>query len=303
MDDVITSIVHISFVGVFLEIAHVSHQATIGTQEIDGVMNREFWIEGGYILLISYVLCLLTQLFGFKNVKSITTSPVFRSTLSFLHGLDGLAAMVIGTSIYFKSKTGLWIGSIMITKVFLIHLLNRLILAKKSDLGMFAECTQTTKSFLHHVSSFLFISHPAEIIITTIWRTISMTGHATLVLRGKVSSLTISRINWGLAYMRIFMVVLVLYFCLTNDDISGAFGKSAIGHISYMMVRAGPVYKTGSMYLDEKEKEHWISCTDDQKIVYLITGKYLILSLELALLLILSGILLTLRIAFLVAIL
>lgn len=302
MDDAISNIVHASLVGVFLEIAHRLHTASASIQEIDGtVLNGvpEYWTQGGYILFISYALCLLTQLFGFKNMKSITTSAVFRSTLSFLHGLDGVAALLIGTSIYYKSKIGLWMGSIMITKVFLIHLLNRLILAKKSDLGVLAECTQTTKSFLHHVSSFLFISHPAEIIITTIWRTISMTGHATLVLRGRVSPSTVSKINWILAYMRIFMVLVVFYFCFTNDEVCGAFGRSAIGHISYMMVRAGPVYKTGSMYLNEKEKEHWMSCTEEQKVIYLLTGKYLMLSIELSLLLLLSGILFTLRIAIL----
>jgi hypothetical protein len=46
----------------------------------------------------------------------------------------------------------------------------------------------------------------------------------------------ISKINWILAYMRIFMVILILILCLYYPDIRRAFGESAIGHISYMMV-------------------------------------------------------------------
>ena len=304
MDTAIANIVHGSFVCVFLEIAYrkaapTAHGGILGSytdvQATD--INADYWAEAGYIFFYSYLLCLMTQLFGFKDMKTITTSTLFRSTLSFLHGLDGFAALLIGASMYYRSRIGLWIGSIMITKVFLIHLLNRLILAKKSDLGIFAECTQTTKSYLHHVSSFFFLSHPSEIIITTLWRTISMTGHATLVLRGKVSPSNISKINWILAYMRILMVIAVLYFCFVNDEIASAFGRSAVGHISYMMVRAGPVYQTGSMYLNEKEKEHWASCSDGQKMYHLITGKYFMLSVELMLLLFTSLVFFSLKIA------
>ena len=172
----------------------------------------------------------------------------------------------------------------MITKIFLIHLLNRLILAKKCDQGIFAECTQTTKSFLHHVSSFLFICNPTEIVITTIWRTISMTGHSTLVLRGKWKPETISIVSWILAYMRIAMVTSVLIICYLNHDVRDAFGRSAVGHISYMMVRAGPVFKTGALYLNDEEKLLWNEFSDDQKLYHLLKGTHFMLSVELSLL-------------------
>jgi hypothetical protein len=179
MDEVITNIVHLSLGGVFCEVIYRISSAAIVTaneNNYNGENGHPYWFEGGYIFLISYILCIITQLSGFKDITYISKSESFRSLLSILHGLDGFAALLIGMSLYYKSKIGLWLSLIMITKIFLIHLLNRLILAKKSDLGLLAECTQTTKSYLHHVSSFLFISHPTEIVITTLWRTISMTG-------------------------------------------------------------------------------------------------------------------------------
>jgi hypothetical protein len=291
MDNAISNIVHASIACIGLEALYRKFTPV----PMNGLSL--YWTRGGYIFFYSYAFCLLTQLMEFKNLKSITTSTYFRWALSFLHGLDGLAALFIGISIYYESEIGLWISSVMITKFFLIHLLNRLILAKKSDLGIFAECTQTTKSFLHHVSSFLFICHPTEIIITALWRTISMTGHATLVLRGKWKPETISTVSWFLAYMRVCMVLGILVICYVRDDVRDAFGRSAVGHVSYMMVRAGPVFKTGSIYLTDEEKLTWNECSDGQKILHLVKGTYLMLSVELALLIFTSAFFMTMRVS------
>ena len=278
MDDAIANTVHASIVCIALEAVYRKLIPAVDSE------LPQFWMRGGYIFFYTYVLCIFTQLIDFKVFKSITTSKLFRATLSWLHGLDGLAALLIGVSIYYKSEVGLWIGSIMITKIFLIHLLNRLILAKKCDQGTFAECTQTTKSFLHHVSSFLFICNPTEIVITTIWRTISMTGHSTLVLRGKWKPETISIVSWILAYMRIAIVTSLLIICYLNNDLRDSFGRSAVGHISYMMVRAGPVFKTGAIYLNDEQKLVWNEFSDDQKLYHLLKGTHLMLSVELLLL-------------------
>lgn len=274
-------------------ISRIVH-ASIGCIAVEALYRRfspqtrndlpQYWTQGGHIFFYSYILCLLTQLMDFKNIKWITTSVLFRSTLSFLHGLDGVAALLIGLSMYYESEVGLWISFIMITKFFLIHLLNRLILAKPCTTDIWGECTQTTKSFLHHVSSFLFICHPTEIIITSIWRTVSMTGHATLVLRGVWKPDSIAKISSILAQMRVFVVSGILFICLVNSEIREAFGRSAVGHISYMMVRAGPVFKTGAVYLNNDEKIAWSRCSDGEKMVQLIKGTYPMLSVELALL-------------------
>jgi hypothetical protein len=47
------------------------------------------------------------------------------------------------------------------------------------------DLTQTTKTYLHHLANFLFLSGYNEIIITSIWRAISMSGHSLKLLRGK----------------------------------------------------------------------------------------------------------------------
>ena len=272
-DDFTESIVVVCFVAVFLETAY-----RIAS------MDHDFWWQGGHAFLCSFGLCLMSQFLQIKD-SAVEKSIVFRSLLSVLHGMDGMAALLIGLSIYFRSIVGLWIGLIIISKVFLIHVLNRMILGKKTDGGILAECTQTTKSFLHHCANFLFIQEPTEIIITTIWRFVSMSGHALLVLRGKVSPSTVYRLNWIVAILRIVIVLGLFVGCLYDKTLRCAFGRSAIGHITYMMVRFGPVFRSGSMYLDAKEKEAWILHSECGKVYRIAMGQpNIFMSMELCLL-------------------
>ena len=269
------NIVVVCMVAVFLETAY-----RIAS------MDKEFWWQGGHAFLFAFGLCLMTQLMQIKDISSVEKSIVFRSLLSVLHGMDGVAALLIGLSIYFRSIVGLWIGLIIITKIFLIHVLNRMILGKKTDGGILAECTQTTKSFLHHCANFLFIQEPTEIMITTMWRFVSMSGHALLVLRGKVSPITVYRLNWIVAILRIVILLGLFVGCLYDKTLRCAFGRSAIGHITYMMVRFGPVFHSGSMYLDAKEKEAWSEVSECGKVYRIVTGQpNVFMALELCLLL------------------
>lgn len=60
---------------------------------------------------------------------------------------------------------------------------------------------------------------------------------------------------------------------------------SSTGHISYMIVRLGPVFRIGSMYIDgAEEKKRWGSNTDVQRLQILMTGKYPWFSFEIGLL-------------------
>lgn len=71
---------------------------------------------------------------------------------------------------------------------------------------------------------------------------------------------------------------------------------SSIGHISYMIVRAGPVFRIASLYLPtEQEKEKWSSMTDLERLHLLLNGKYFWLGFELLLLTGLSGFFLGMR--------
>lgn len=242
-----------------------------------------YWRIGGIIFGISYFLCLFTELLGLKDSLIVRTN-LFKNILSLCHGLDGIAALLIGISLYYRLEWLLWIGSLIMTKFFLIHLLNRMILANKKADTYFEGMIQTTKSYLHHVSSFLFVQSPNEIILTAIWRTISMFGHSLLVLRGKINPLVLNKFSWFLSYLRNLFLIILLVLCFINQDIRTSFSRSAIGHIAYMAVRLGPVFKLGSMYLDSSEKEEWTNMTDKERFLALIQGRHKWLALEIFLL-------------------
>ena len=60
---------------------------------------------------------------------------------------------------------------------------------------------------------------------------------------------------------------------------------SAAGHVSYMIVRLGPVFRIGSMYFENKaDKERWAKNTDMERFRILISGKHPWFALELGLL-------------------
>jgi hypothetical protein len=80
-----------------------------------------------------------------------------------------------------------------------------------------------------------------------------------------------------------FMVFL-LYLCISDLNIRNAFAKSAIGHIAYLTVRIGPVFKLGSIYMDEEDKKIWTKLSDRKRFSILLDGRYKWLSLELTLL-------------------
>ena len=209
--------------------------------------SPQYWEVGGEVFFIAYLLCLAGGLVNGLTNESLKSKEV-KSALSYLHGLDGFAAALIGISLYYRSLAGLIIGIVIITKVFLISLMNRMILGSTSaDTNIFGELAQTTKSFLHHVASFLFLVKEKEILMTACWRAISMSGHASLVLRNSTffSKEQVNDLNWKIAHIRNLYVCYVLFSCMTNLEIRESFGRSAVGHISYMVIRLGPVFQLG----------------------------------------------------------
>ncbi len=263
--------------------------------------SNEFWVNGCLAFFISYVLCIATEFFGLKD-NVVVKSTMFKSILTVLHGMDGLAAFIIGLGLRMKSISILTVGILIITKCFLIHLLNRMILAhKKGEVTSLIDgFTQTSKSFLHHVASFLFLSQPTEILLTTVWRTLSMSGHAMLVLRGRVSPSALQSLSWTLAYLRNVFLFTLLCICVVYPSIRGEFAASAVGHIAYMAVRLGPVFKQGGAYLSAAEKEEWACLSDVEKIQTLLSGRHAWLGVELALLFIATMFFAALRLQLLV---
>ena len=294
MDYTIKLIVYFCVAAVFLESLYRVwfHYVSIRSSGNSNSSFDAYWNNGGKILLINYILCLFTQYLGIK-----VDGENFRSLLTFLHGLDGFAALLIGFSIYYRSSLLLWISLLIITKFGLIHVMNRLILGKNENDGNFiSKYIQTTKSYFHHVSSFFFIQDPIEIIITSLWRFISMSGHAMLVMRGRIDKNNLRFINLFLSYLRIFIALLIMIVCIFQKDIRMQFGRSAFGHITYMMIRFGPIWQTGGIYLIDIEKEKWLITNETDKIYHIIRCKYFLLSVELLLLLGFSLYLLYLRI-------
>eukprot|EP01031_Cornospumella_fuschlensis_P025252 gene25252-30494_t len=74
-----------------------------------------------------------------------------------------------------------------------------------------------------------------------------------------------------------------------------------MGHISYLVIRLGPVYKTGGVYLTSEQKHQYASLSDQQRLGAVIQGTllgyagYMTLAFELALLVTLSALLLWMR--------
>lgn len=286
MDDAIKFIVHACCFLVLCEILWRSFLFLHRNEYVETIKRGHYDEAWGFAiksLVFSYVMCILTDFLGLKD-SAFVKSSTFRNVLSMMHGVDGLAAGLMGVAMYYHSSYLFIIAQLIISKFFLLSLLNRMILAnKKTDIIM-DNFSQTSKSYLHHVASFLFITRPEEILLTALWRTISMFGHSVLVLRGRVEPSTLSSFSWILAYLRIGFMFLLLIICFVRSDIRESFACSAIGHIAYTAVRLGPVFRLGSIYLKEHEKEEWQSFTDGERLKTLFSGKYKWLSLELFLL-------------------
>lgn len=151
-------------------------------------------------------------------------SPRLRSLLSFLHSIDGVVALVLSLAHYYKSELLLNIGVLMIAKCFLLHLLSRMVTGQAA-FGPLAVSLQTTKTFLHHTGSFLFLGNDNTALITGCWRFISMNGHAAMTLREKLNESTYDRIMWAITHARNVMMALVILICFINADIRRGFGK------------------------------------------------------------------------------
>ncbi|RYY89133.1 hypothetical protein EON63_01245, partial [archaeon] len=287
--------------------------------------ESDYWYYAGYVFLLSYILCIATELGGIKDL-ALVRSDWFRQLMSVCHALDGVAATVVGLGMYYRSPLLLLTGTIVLTKFCLLHIMNRMILAHKKPNNIFESMYYTTKSFLHHLSSFLFLSQHEEIIFTTIWRTLSMTAHASLVLRGKMLDEHLATLTVILGYIRIVFMCMLLFILVLVElpsyllnplsilpialqnyvlELHNQFSGSAMGHISYLVIRLGPVYKTGGVYLTSEQKKHYSSLADHQRLGALIHGigfewrgggrGYITLALELSLLVTLSALLLWMR--------
>ena len=150
------------------------------------------------------------------------------------------------------------------------------------------ELTATLKSYIHHNSSFFFLDNKEVIVITTIWRAVSMSGHLAQALQRKqyITPGQLYDFNWALTHARNVLIAGILVICYASEDIRSGFGRSAVGHVGYMLVRAGPVFRLGSVYVGDKPL--WQSYTDSKRLSIMASGRHPFITIEVGSLVFLS---------------
>jgi hypothetical protein len=247
----------------------------------DLLASSTFTFLPSSIFLCAYLLTIATI---FLHIKPyINNQPFIRNIISFLHAGDSFSAMILGYAIYRENSIILIVGILIITKFFLLHVIARMVTGETSS-SMGITALQTTRAFIHHVGSFLFLSDQplSVIILTVIWRFASMSGHTVVTYREYFDKEIFYEIMKVTSMSRNIAVASILAICLVNPSIRRGFGVSAIGHISYLVVRIGPVFRLGSIYVkDGLEKTSWQKLTDYERMEAVFALKYPLLSLEL----------------------
>lgn len=185
------------------------------------INNASF--TSGFVYFGAYILCIVAVFLDLKQY-SFFKQPILRKFLSFLHAMDGIVALILGLAYYYKSQLILYIGVLAITKCFLLHLLSRMVTGEAA-FGPYAISLQTTKTFIHHTGSFLFLGHDTTAIIAGCWRFVSMNGHAAMTLRDSLDASTYDRLMWLITHARNTVLVLVILTCFLDPDIRRGFGK------------------------------------------------------------------------------
>lgn len=219
--------------------------------------------------IISYILCMLTIWLGIKK-WNISKHKILRDFLTVLYGLDGIAALLLGYSIYIKNNWLTLISILVSTKIFLLHFLSRMVTGLHAYTNN-AIALQTTKTYLHHLGSFFFLSstslpsslsltsfsslllsplrslpssssYPTTtsttfyvILITTLWRFISLSGHAQLAITHLLSPTLNYKLSWLLVHGRNIAIIVTFILIIMYDDIRRGFALSAVSHVHFMI--------------------------------------------------------------------
>jgi hypothetical protein len=132
---------------------------------------------------------------------------------------------------------------LILSNFFFLHTLHHIFTGKTST-GIIDNIITMTKSYIHHIANFVFISNIDDndnmnhiLIITVIWRAISMSGHGAQYLKLKkyINDNELYQFNWILSHIRNITITIIIILCITKPGIRKAFGQSAIGHIGYIL--------------------------------------------------------------------
>lgn len=107
-----------------------------------------------------------------------------------------------------------------------------------------------------------------------------MSGHSAQALHFNniIDKEQLYRFNWILSHVRNATVSVILFLCVVYPRIRTGFGLSAVGHLGYILVRAGPVFRLGSVYVGDRPL--WQSRTDRDRFNVLLSGRHPYLSIE-----------------------
>jgi hypothetical protein len=130
------------------------------------------------------------------------------------------------------------------------------------------------------MSSFFFLDNKDLIMLTTIWRAVSMTGHIAqaLQLKKHITTDQLYRFNWQLSHIRNIFVSYLAYCLWLSPSLRLGFARSAIGHVGYLLVRAGPVFRLGSVYVGDRAV--WQGHTDFKRLQLMVSGYFPFISIE-----------------------
>ena len=130
------------------------------------------------------------------------------------------------------------------------------------------------------MANFYFIDQKEVIVLTTVWRAVSMTGHTTQAFRLKkwITEEDLYAYTWLLSHVRNLILIYIFYQCYSNPSVRLGFARSAIGHIGYMLSRAGPVFRLGSCYVGDKTR--WQSYSDWKRLKILCSWQYPFITIE-----------------------
>jgi hypothetical protein len=111
--------------------------------------------------------------------------------------------------------------------------------------------------------------------------------HAVTQVTGAITEQQLYRFNWALTHVRNVVVAGILLLCLASGHVREGFGLSAVGHVGYILVRAGPVFRLGSVYVGDRPR--WQGLTDRQRLGELLQGRHPFLTAEVGSLLFLAA--------------
>ena len=255
-------------------------------RQSDGTLGNSYLREASFadfamhIYIIFFLISICSTVLYVSGLHSPKLPSQLEPYIPLLYLYDSIAAIGLGCSLYYEHRIGMVLSMFVLVNFFLLHILHSIFSMKNHHL--LDELVATTKAYIHHTSNFFFLdaAHKETIIIATVWRAISMSGHAAqaLKLRGTLSAEQLYQFNWALTHVRNVVVVGIVTLCIMYPQIREGLGLSAIGHVGYILVRGGPVFRLGSVYVGDRDR--WQKLTDVQRLVELSQGKHPFMTIE-----------------------